>query len=73
MKVGKHNVLSGDTAPVRTDSSIDVEYSYPTLRFAVWPRERKGGRKREGERKGGKEREKEREEFIDNQQVTESR
>ena len=36
-KVGKHNSLSGDTAPGRTGSSIDGEYSIPTLRLAMWP------------------------------------
>jgi hypothetical protein len=30
-KVGKHNALSGDTAPGRTGSSIDGEYSTPIM------------------------------------------
>jgi hypothetical protein len=37
MKVGKHNALSGDIAPGRTGSSIDGEYSTPTLRLVMWP------------------------------------
>jgi hypothetical protein len=37
LKVGKHNALMGDTAPVRTGSSIDGEYSTPTLSLAMWP------------------------------------
>jgi len=36
LTVGKHNALSGDTAPGCTGSSIDGEYSTPTLRLAVW-------------------------------------
>ena len=32
MKVGNHNALSGDTAPGRTRSSIDGEYSTDWLR-----------------------------------------
>ena len=35
LKVGKHNTLSGDTATGRTGSSIDGEYSTPTLRLAM--------------------------------------
>ena len=35
LKVGKYNALSGDTAPGCTGSSIDGEYSTPTLRLAV--------------------------------------
>jgi hypothetical protein len=44
LKVGKHNALSGDTAPGRTGSSIDGEYSG----------EREGGKGKEGwrEREG---------------------
>ena len=34
---GNHNALSADTAPGRTGSSIDGEYSTPTLRLAIWP------------------------------------
>jgi hypothetical protein len=34
LKVGKHNTLSGETAPGRTGSSIDGEYSTP---LSVWP------------------------------------
>jgi hypothetical protein len=35
--VGKHNALSSDTAPGRTGSTIDGEYSTPTVRLAMWP------------------------------------
>ncbi len=35
LKAGKYNALSGDIAPGRTGSSIDGEYSTPTLRLAV--------------------------------------
>jgi hypothetical protein len=45
MKVGKHNALSGDTAPGRMGSSIDGEYSTPTLRLAMWPAWRVGKHK----------------------------
>jgi len=45
MKVGRHNALSGDTAPGRTGSSIDGEYSTPTLRLAMWPAWRVGKHK----------------------------
>ena len=48
-EVGKHNALSGDTAPGRTGSSIDGEYSTPTLRLRIYscripsaPRDRVG-------------------------------
>jgi hypothetical protein len=34
---GRHNSLSGDTAPGRTGSSIDGESSTPTFRLAMWP------------------------------------
>jgi hypothetical protein len=37
LKVGKYNALSVDTAPGRTGSSIDGEYSTATLRLAMWP------------------------------------
>ena len=37
LKVVKHNVLSGDTAPGRTGASIDGERSTPTLRLVMWP------------------------------------
>jgi len=36
LNVGKHNALSGDVAPGRMGSSIDGEYSTPTLRLAMW-------------------------------------
>ena len=45
LKVGKHNALSGGTAPGRTGSSIDGEYSTPTLRLAIWPAWRVGKHK----------------------------
>jgi hypothetical protein len=37
LKVGKYNTLVVDTAPGRTGSSIDGEYSTPTLRLTMWP------------------------------------
>jgi hypothetical protein len=37
--------MSGDTAPGRTGSSIDGEYSTPTLRLALWPAWRVGKHK----------------------------